>query len=185
MKSNDDIVEIILGIKKVIPEFDKDKLLEYANWTIPSLYNSLKNNTKLHVNCDSNLLNKLLENKLKYKITDDIDRMSMQFLQLYNYEIIDGYIYIKVYASIYFYDNVINNYDVIDDSYNRYWNDIWIVTFKEKINNLSKINSNCINCGAPMKYNIITDIYKCDFCGNVIPNNFNTNLEITDIEIMK
>lgn len=93
----------------------------------------------------------------------------------------DDEIYIQVYSSIYFYDDVgnnVENYSVSD----KYWNDIWIVTFRES-SGLNKKNSNCVNCGAIMEYNKVRDIFKCEYCGNIIQNKSDSKWEIVDIEL--
>ena len=60
--------------------------------------------------------------------------------------------YIKVYISLYFYDDVNNNIDK-DCEKDKYWNDTWIITYK--INGgKTKDNCNCSNCGSVMKYNL-------------------------------
>ena len=184
MKNSKDIVEIINGIKNIIPEFDNEKMITYAKWCITNLYNSIKNNENIKINCNEDLINKLKISKPKFKIKNDIDHLSIQYLDLYDYEVKDNFIYIKVYASVYFYDNQKNN-GTNSNGEEKYWNDIWVATFKENLNFITKSNSSCSHCGSLMKYNPIRDIYECDYCGNMIHNNYNAFLELLDIDILE
>ena len=106
--------------------------------------------------------------------------MNIQYTQLYDFIKKDNEIYIQVYASVYFYDNTNNNF-YFDDAKDKYWNDIWIITYKETgdVGN----NCNCTNCGAVMEYNKFKDLFECQYCGNVVDNRLNKNWEIVDIEL--
>lgn len=182
MKRKRELEEIILDIRNEIPGFNKEELIEYTECAIPALYNSLKNEEKIKVKCNPKLVNKLNKEKAKYRINKNIDKISVQYIELFDSIKKDNEIYIQLYLSIYFCDNTRNNlnYDSVND---RYWNDIWIVTYKESAKR-DKINSNCSNCGAIMKYNQAKDIFKCEYCGNIIHNNYESNWEIDDIEIV-
>ena len=58
----------MLDLKNEIPEFDKKELLQYTEWTIAKLYNSLKNNKKLETEIKPELVNKLNKERAKYRI---------------------------------------------------------------------------------------------------------------------
>lgn len=176
-------VEVMLEIKNEMPWFDKEELLEYAKWSVQKLYNSLKNEEKLVIKCKPELINKLNKQRDKYRINEDIDHISIQYVELFDNIKKENEIYIQVYLSIYFYDDVQNNVDkyIIND---KYWNDIWIVTYKE-CSKLHRKDSNCVNCGAVMQYNQLRDILECKYCGNIINNKFDSKWEIVDIELEK
>ena len=59
--------EILHDIKVEIPEFEKDELLEYTKWAIPSLYESLRDNEKIVLNCNNEVINKINSEK---KVTE-------------------------------------------------------------------------------------------------------------------
>lgn len=181
MKRKREITEIILDIRSVIPGFNKEELLQYTKWAIPKLYNSLKNEEELEVKCKPELINKLNKESIKYRINKNMDHISVQYIELFDNIRKDNEMYIQVYLSIYFYDDVENNIgsNLVND---RYWNDIWIVTYKESINTGIK-NSNCINCGAIMEYNQLKDTFECKYCGNIVNNNSDSKWEIVDIEL--
>ena len=181
MKRRKEVAEILWNLGREIPGFKSEDLLQYTEWAIPKLYNSLKNKERLEVKCTSELINKLNEQSLKYRITENMDHISVQFVELFDNIKKDNEIYIQVYVSIYFYDKVKNNID--DESKNdKYWNDIWIVTYREGIES-KRNNSNCANCGAIMKYNQMSNIFECEYCGNIIHDKFNSKREIIDIEL--
>ena len=181
MKKIKEVTEIVLDIKREIPGFKKDELLEYSEWVIPKLYYSLKNKEKIEIKCKPELINKLNNEHLKYKITENVDSISVQYVRLYDNEKREGEMYIQVYAAVYFYDNVSNNpgHPFAED---KYWNDVWIVTYRENLET-EKRNSNCDNCGATMKYNLRKNVFECEYCGNTANNIPNSKWEIVDIEL--
>lgn len=176
-----EITEVLLDIKNEIPGFNKEELLEYIEWAIPKLYNSLINKKEPEVKCKSELINKLNGQSMKYRITEDIDHINVQYAELFDNVKSDNQMYIQVYLSIYFYDKAENN--IGNNSMNdRYWNDIWIVTCRENIE-IARDSSNCANCGAIMEYIQTTDTFECEYCGNIIHNRTDSNWEIVDIEL--
>lgn len=66
MKRRREPTEIILDIRKEIPGFNKKELLDYTEWAIQKLYNSLKNGEDLEVKCKPELINKLNKEKAIY-----------------------------------------------------------------------------------------------------------------------
>jgi len=181
MKRRRELTEVILDIRNEIPGFNKEELLEYTEWAIPKLYNSLKNGEDLEVKCKPELINKLDKEKTKYRINKSMDHINVQYVELFDSIKKDNEMYIQVYLSVYFYDNVENN--IGNNSTNdKYWNDIWIVTYREGVKS-DRRNSNCDNCGAIMEYNQVRDTFECEYCGNIIHNNSDSKWEIVDIEL--
>lgn len=181
MKRRKELIEVILDIRNEIPGFDKEELLQYTEWAIPRLYNSLKSEEELEVKCNPELINKLHKERVKYRINKSMDHISIQYVELFDNIKKDNEMYIQVYLSIYFYDDVENNAGN-NDINDKYWNDIWIVTYRET-NKSGRQNSNCVNCGAVMEYNQVRDIFECEYCGNMIHNNSDSKWEIVDIEL--
>ena len=184
MQRNKDENEIEFEIKKDFLGFDREKFLTQIKWFIPILYKDLKDNN-YHItkyNCKEELIHKLLEEKEKYRITKDIDHISIQYARLYDYIKENDKGFVKAYISVYFYDNVKNNIE--NESLNdKYWNDIWIITCRDKSNSNNKEKNNCPNCGAIMEYNYNTGFFKCNYCGCIMDNNKNIDWEIIDIEL--
>lgn len=177
-----EIIEVLWEIKNEIPGFNKEELFEYTKWAIPKLYNSLKNKEKIEIKCKPELIEKLNKEKDKYRINNNIDHISVQYVELYESIKGEDKIYVQVYLSIYFYDKVQNN--LYDNSIkDKYWNDIWIATFIETVKSNRK-NCNCVNCNAVMKYNKLKDIFECEYCGNVMDNKTDSKWEIVDIELV-
>lgn len=164
-----EIRKIISDIKRNIPEFDEEELDEYTRYIIPFVYEEIRkgNHEELKSKFENEFaLRKMVGLKGKYRITDSIDNMNIQNVRLYDYINENGANYIKVSVSIYFYDDVGNNID-IDLSGDKYWNDIWIITYVDN-GAIVKKNSNCHNCGAVMKYDRVTKMFNCEYCGNTI-----------------
>lgn len=183
MERKRELYEIVLDIQKEIAGFNRDELINYITWAIPRLYDSVRHNEKIDVKCDSELINKLNKENTKYRINKDIDHLSVQFAELTNNYKQDDEMYIQVYLSLFFYDNVKNNTD--DNSLaDKYWNDIWIVTVKKDYKPGQK-QHNCSNCGAVLKYNQARNIFQCEYCGNIIHNNSDSQWKIVNIEIQK
>ena len=176
---------LVSKIKKKMPLFDEEELLQYTKLAIPTIHNTLKagDGKKLKIKCKEELINKLLEDRVKYKMTNNIDHTGVQYVKLFDYVENDKEMLIKVYSSIYFYDSTENNiYE--DELEEKYWNDIWIITYRENIKSkLQQNKGNCENCGALMKYDGINDIFECEYCGNIIYKQLDANWEIVDIEV--
>lgn len=177
-----ELTEILFEIQSEMPYFSREKLLEYLKWAVPKLYDSLKNSQTSKIKCSLSLLDKINKEKNKYRIDSNIDFIKIHYAEIYNYikDMNDNYI--QVYLSVYFYDDVKNNTNLNYEN-DKYWNDIWIVTLKEDSINKKTNNSNCINCGAPMKYNQIRDVFECEYCRNIVYNTANANWEIIDIDV--
>ena len=186
MKGKKDEMEIDLEIRKVFIDFDKEKFLTQTKWVIPILYNELKdgNENNVRVKCDKELINKLSQKKEKYRIIKEMDHLSVQYANLYDYIKMDNEVFLKVYTSVYFYDNVRNNAHG-EDSKDKYWNDIWIITYKNVVENKTGNKYNCENCGATMKYNKNMEFFECDYCSTIVYNSQGMNWEMVDIEVME
>ena len=159
------------------------ELFDYTEWAVETLYDDLKNNRqyKNKIKCQEQVVEKILNNKEKYRMTDDIDRMNIQYVGLKSSHEKGDEKYIKIKLSVYFYDNTKNNVNIDEKVPHKYWNDIWIVTYKN-IDSINTENSNCENCGATMNYNIKNKTYRCEYCGNIYVGE-NINWEICDIEV--
>lgn len=181
MEEKMDITDIIFKIKSEIPKFNKQDFIEYVKWTVPQLYSSVKNEKEVNIKCSSELVEKLRNNKMLYRIKKEIDYISIQYTELVDCAKEEENLYVKVYMSIYFKDDVSNNIINIDDR-DRFWNDIWIVTYKKDLS-YKNIDAKCNNCGAIMNYNNIDEILKCEYCGNIKVCNDSQNWEIVDIEV--
>jgi predicted RNA-binding Zn-ribbon protein involved in translation (DUF1610 family) len=184
MKQRRELSDILLDIEKRIPGFNREELLEYTNWAILNLHEELRmgNIQQNKVKCTKDLKNKLVENKELYRIKKEVDHISIQYLELYECECENDETYIKVYISLIFYDDTKNNAK-ISAVEEKYWNDIWVITFREAVLRENE-DGNCNNCGAVMSYNAIKRIFKCDYCGNVITTQkWDRDWEIVDIEI--
>lgn len=158
-----DIPEILYDIKCELQGFNKEEFIDYTKLVILNLHNELKNNCDIKVKCSSELKEKLKKNLNIYRATKDVDRMNIQYAELYDCLKKDGELYVQAYLSVCFYDCATNNDP--KGSRDKWWNDIWIVTLKKDrvLNNENK--SNCDNCGAKTTFNAMKNIYKCDYCG--------------------
>lgn len=184
--------EIFWDIKKEIPLFDKKEIVEYTKWAIPILYDAIKNDEieKLKINCQEKLIKKLSKMKFEYRISEKIDTVSIQYVELYDFIKTQPHALIKLYISVYLCDELKNN--TIKQPNNnttekKYWNDIWIVTFGKK-NTLANIKtSNCPNCGGLLKYDERKNALECEHCKNIILGSFEESKEweIIDIELGK
>ena len=119
--------EILLKIKNDFPGFNKDEILEFTKESVLNLYNELKNENFKDLNYEKNLIDKIIKEKNKFRISKDIDHISVQYVELFDYIKQENKNYIKIYCSIYFYDNTENNL-YGNHTNNTYWNDIWIIT---------------------------------------------------------
>ena len=184
LKNSDiDHTNLLLDIKKEIPDFNENEIIEYTQYIIPNMHYFFSNEQKdkLKKYCSEDLIKRIFEQKEKYRISKNFDRVNVQFAKIDSFVNDENNLYLKVYASVFFYDKIANNV-FKEDITDKYWNDIWIITFKEKnkigINNQTK----CPNCGAPMEYDPTKKEFNCNYCRNhmVITE---MNWEIIDIEI--
>ena len=181
MEGKVDSTDILFKVKSEIPKFDEEEFFEYAKCIIPKLYSSLKNETEIDIKCSAELAEKLKNNKDIYRIKKEIDYISIQHTKLVDCIKKEDTIYIKVSMSIYFKDDVSNNFMNFNDR-DRFWNDIWVVTYKKDLA-YKNIDPKCNNCGAIMKYNNIDEVLKCDYCGNIMICGDSQNWEMLDIEV--
>ena len=178
-----DSTEVLYEIKGIMPEFDREEFLDYAKWTIISLFNTLKKEENIEIkgNCDFKVINKLLSQKEEYRITSDIDHISIQYIEIINFIKENKKRNIKLYASVYFYDNEKNNKKIKHGE--KFWNDIWIIDFELDPKSTNSINNNCPNCGAIMTYDKLKENYKCNYCKTIINSNNNSYWKLSDIEV--
>lgn len=180
---NIDHNNLLLDIKKEIPDFNENEFIEYTQYIIPNIHHffSNKETDKIKKYCSQELTKNVFEQKEKYRISKDFDKVNVQFVKIENCMKEGNEFYVKVYVSIIFYDETANNVYKKDFT-DKYWNDIWIVTFKEK-NRVEKNNqTKCPNCGAAMEYDPAKKLFNCNYCRNHM---FITeiNWEIVDIEV--
>lgn len=174
--------EIWFKIKNDMPKLNRQTLYDYTKFAVYSIYSSLAKDEEVKINCSKELIEKLKDNKKSYRISSNIDEVNIQFIDLYDYVSTEKEKFIKVYISVYFYDNRENNTIISQDQ--KYWNDIWIVTYRGNGNIEKKTITRCQNCGAVMNYNKNTNIYKCEYCNNTIRyDSAEEALEISDIEV--
>ncbi len=189
MNNQKETEELWNEIKKDIFRINEKGLFEYTKFAINSLYYSILKDEDVTIRCSKELIKKLKENKSLYRINSNIDEFNVQYMRVYDYVKENSSKYIKVYASLYFYDNLANN-SISSNSkkvINRYINDIWILTFKCDSNVLKRSEGNvCSNCGSIMKYNSFNNTYECVYCKNLVKfDGAEEELELTDIEILK
>ena len=177
-----DSTEVLFEIKYIMPEFNKKEFIEYAKWTITNLYNDLKKENKLEItgNCELKLIDKLLSEKEKYRITSDIDHISVQYIEIIDFIKDKNRKTLKLYTSVYFYDNEKNNEKIKHGE--KYWNDIWVVDFDLDPKSTNSINNNCPNCGATMIYDKFKEKYKCNYCNTIINSHNNAYWKLSNIE---
>ena len=159
--------ELVIKIKEEIPNFNEQELLDFTKTSIPVIYNYLINRKidKAKIYCTEALTKKMLKNSSLYRVSNDIDNIRVESARLHGCVRKGGKFYIKVNASIFFYDNVDNNINTFE-IYDKYWNDIWIVTLECKGD--KKIMNQCPTCGAFMKFNSLKKMFKCEYCGNSV-----------------
>ena len=162
---NQDNENLSLKITKNMPAFNENDILDYTKLIIPQIhhYFNCENKEKLMKYCSNETITKVLNNKEVYRITNDIDNVRVGYANLKDYEEKDDKPYIKVYTSVFFYDDVSNNKDAID-GYDKYWNDNWTIIFEKNMNN--NIINKCPNCGSSMKFNESKHMFTCEYCRN-------------------
>lgn len=170
--------------KKSNPELNEEEFVEYAKFDIMNLHELLRNDGKeiSKINCLGNVVNELLKNKTKYRLNPNIDHLSIHYAQIMDY-IEQDRKYIKMYMSLFFYDNVKNNENYTGIKNDKFWNDIWIVTFKKKNALDGHEDFSCNKCGANMNFIPKENLLKCDYCGYTKYFNFNRNWVISKIEV--
>ena len=185
MEKAKDSQELWLSVKRSNLEFNKEEFIEHAKIDIVNLHELLRKDVyeSSKINCLKSVTEEMLKDKGKFRLTIDIDHVSIQYIEIRDY-IEDDDKYIKLYMSIYFYDNARNNSNYIGMGTDKYWNDIWIVTYKKKNVSDGFIDFNCDKCGANMNYMEKDRILKCDYCGNTKHfSDHNQNWVISNIEV--
>ena len=157
--------DLLLKIKRDMPNFDREEILEFTKIIIPNIHYFFSNGKedKLNKYCTDNVIRKVLENKQAYRISKDIDNVRVGYERLEDYKNENNKMYIKVYSSVFFYDEASNNENNWT-SCDKYWNDIWVVTYEDKFE--KEIINKCPNCGAFMEYNKSKHMFTCNYCKN-------------------
>lgn len=165
--NNIDNENLSLKVTKNMPSIDEEELLEYTKFVIPQIHNyfNCENREKLNKYCSNELIEKVLREKETYRISSDIDNIRVGFASLKDYTEKDDIPYVKVYTSIFFFDDVSNNKNAID-GYDKYWNDNWTITFEKVTDN--QIINKCPNCGGFMEFNDTKHMFTCEYCRNSI-----------------
>ena len=185
-RAKGDFTDTLNSIKKANPSFNEDTIYKYTEIAIKSIYTDLKNNAQLihDINCKEDVIKNILKNKKKYRITEDIDVINILYIGLYDCVKNTEGEFVKIRASIYFYDNTKNNKISDNNIKEKCWNDIWLITYQNMDKFKKRKISNCDNCGATMKYDYPSKMFKCEYCGSIKINSIdNINWEIIDIEI--
>ena len=171
--------KLLAEIWAEMPNFDEDQLLEYTKIVIPNIHKFLsqENLSKASKYCSQKLIEKILSNKNTYRISKNMDNVVVQYARLDGYSTINNKLYIKMYTSVFFYDDVDNNINN-EEGFDKYWNDIWIITYE--LNDNPKAISTCSSCGATMEYNRYKHLFTCNYCKNSVHYS-QTNWEMVDI----
>ena len=165
--NNIDNENLSLKITKNMPDMNIDDLLDYTKLVIPQIhhYFTYENKEKLKKYCNDEIITKVLEDKFTYRISKDIDNIRVGFATIKDYNEKKDIPYIKVYTSVFFFDDISNNeYNL--DGYDKYWNDNWTITFEK--NTESQIINKCPNCGAFMDFNNSKHMFTCEYCRNSV-----------------
>ena len=175
--------ESILRIKEEIPNFNEQELLEYTKIVIPNIHTFASHEKWDRVKryCSDELIGKIQNNKEVYRISNNMDIVRVGYARVEGFSIEESKLLLKVYSSVFFYDDVDNN-DDNDGNFDKYWNDIWVVTYegKENIANMNK----CQNCGASMDYNTSKHMFTCNYCRNSLYYS-QINWKIVDVNVNK
>ena len=172
---------LLWRIKTEIPNFDDKELLEYTKTIIPNIHLFFCDEKieKLKRYCSDDIIKKVLKNANKYRISDDIDNVRVGYARIQGYVNKENKFFIKVYSSVFFYDDVDNN-KIKTYNLDKYWNDIWTVTY-EGIGEKEILNK-CPTCGASMEYNLSKHMFTCEYCRNSIYYS-QINWKIVDIDV--
>ena len=174
-------MEAELDIKKDIPQFDMEKVIDFTKGVILNIYNAFLNEDmkSIKVRIEDELINKISNNKDLYRISKNFDRVAVEKVILQGYEKREDGIYVTIYANVNFFDDVDNNEDGAVGN-DKFWYDRWIITYKA----ISNIGNNCKNCGAEMEYNKETDSYECKYCRSVFYRD-SKDWKVMDIKVEK
>ena len=172
----------LIDIKREFPDFDEQEFLNYVNNVIPNIHYFISNDKieRAEKYCSKELIQKMLEQKEKYRISKKMDNINIQYIRITGFQLNNNRIYLKVYASVYFYDEATNNLDNKDLT-DKFWNDIWTITVTPNTKIGGVENAKCPKCGATMIYDYHHQFH-CEYCRN---NLYITNVDyiVTDIEV--
>ena len=183
-KKIDEKYLILRKVQSVFGNFNEKEFVEYTKNIIPIIYNYINtDNDNVKKYCSDELIKKIQENKETFRISKDMDNARVAFAGIKDVEENENDTFLIVSVSILFYDNVVNNaYFEQNGSYDKYWNDIWIIKFK-KVTEKDVINK-CPNCGASMEFNQLKGMFTCNYCRNSVYYS-RIDWEIVDIEVQK
>ena len=174
--------DLIIKIKSEIPNFDAQGLIEYTKFAIPNIHMFLskENLEKIKKYCSDKLIHKFKKDKTTYRISKNIDNVRVGYTRLDGYINKDNKFYIKVYSSVFFYDDIDNNINSNENDYDKYWNDIWVITYEG--HECKTIMNKCPACGASMKYDNHNHMFACDYCRNSLYYS-QINWKMVDVEV--
>ncbi len=182
MERNDP-VKILGEIRMTNPDFSKDAFIENSKSDLINLYKYACNgNLKdIELSYSKQLIKKVTENPDLYRISKNFDVMNILYINLNDYKENTAK-YIQLYVSVYFFDDVDNNI-IKNDDIDKFWNDIWLVTYKREDNDeILK----CSNCGATMEKDEENNLLKCEYCRTEKYFNFGTqDWILDDVEVVK
>lgn len=173
--------QLINRIQTEIAGFNQYELIDYTKISLLNIYRFLceEKLEKVSKYCSEKLINKMIANKDEYRISKNIDTISVCHASIIEFENSNNKVQLKVRASMFFYDDVDNNVDNTE-MYDKYWNDIWIITYELKNN--GNILNKCPCCGSFMEYNQLKHMFMCNYCRNNIYYS-QIKWRITDIEV--
>ena len=175
--------QLINRIQTEIAGFNQYELIDYTKISLLNIYRFLceEKLEKVSKYCSEKLINKMIANKDEYRISKNIDTISVCHASIIEFDKIKNKAYLKIRASIFFYDDVSNNIDNTE-FFDKYWNDIWIITYE--LNNNGNILNKCPCCGSFMEYNKLKHMFICNYCRNNIYYS-QIKWKIVDIEVKK
>ena len=175
--------KVLNNIKTEIPNFKEQELIEYTKNAIPNVHRFLsqEREEKLNKYCSIELIKKMQSNPEIYRISKNIDNVRVGFAGIEGYDYSEGKIKIRIDTSIFFYDDVDNNINN-QESFDKYWNDIWIITYE--LNDIKENINKCPSCGASMEYINSKNMFTCNYCRNSIYYS-QINWKIIDVEVKK
>jgi len=173
--------KILMNLRAELPRFKEEELVEYTKSVIPDIHRFLCHgeSDKITKYCSDEVIQKMLLNKDSYRISQNMDSIGVQHARLFDFSNSDNKIQIKMYASVFFYDDVDNNINN-EEANDKYWNDIWIVTYELEAD--AEILNKCPSCGATMEYNSLKHMFICNYCRNSVYYG-QMNWKIVDIEV--
>ena len=173
--------QLLMNVRTEVPRFNEQELAEYTKTIISDIHRFLcqGKSDKITKYCSEELIQKMLLNKETYRISQNMDNVRVQHTRLHDFYKSNNKIYIKMYVSIFFFDDVDNNYNN-EESNDKYWNDIWIVTYE--LDDDAEVTNKCPSCGASMEFNRFTNMFTCNYCRNSMYYS-EIKWKIVDIEV--